>query len=223
MYSRRTYLQIVSSLGLGLGLSVVAKAEDPPPTPHKKQILFFVPNTALGAIVAATCGDLAKIEIDTALEPATLRVEEKVFDVRGRILLKGQSVVAQHRYLDDARNAPMQGAAIRSLLATLFPPFRDRLYTYHKEWTRPFARQIMRWDQRLAKSPVRDQHYADTYERITLLEWAGAHIDAKSSNPSPKALNNLPLQPAFSTLSDYTAYIEALVTALEQNLNTGML
>lgn len=164
-------------------------------------------NDAIGAIVAATGGDSVRVVIDAGLAPTQIRIAGTVADVSGKLLVKG-------RFLDDARNAAKLGASIRNAIAAARPDLKDALDANHKAWTQPFARRVIAWNARLARSSVHGQKVADAHGRAALLAWAGAVIDPAAAAKGPAALAAAPRGPAAPTLASYIEYIEALVTAL---------
>lgn len=164
-------------------------------------------NNAVGAIAAAEGGAAVKVVVDRTLGPLQIRIDGAVVDVSGTILVKG-------RFLDDPRNASKLGASIRNALAAAKPALKPALEANHKAWAHPFARRVIAWNARLAKSSVRGQRVADVHGRAALLEWAGAVIDPKAASKGPAALASAPKDPAAPTLDSYIAYLEALVPAV---------
>jgi hypothetical protein len=149
-----------------------------------------------------------KVVIDPRLGPAEIRVAGAIADVAGTILLK-QPLPRRPAQRHQARRRRPQGPGRRSPR-----PEGRQFAANHKAWTQPFARQIMAWNARLARSSVRGQRIADVHGRAALLEWAGAVVDPKSAARGPAALARTPRAPAAPTLASYIAYIEALVAAL---------
>jgi hypothetical protein len=202
MLTRRTWL------GLLLAGACAGVVVAPSGTARAAETLEVVAaNNAVGAIVAAEGGDAVQVAVDRTLGPTQIRIAGAVVDVSGTILLKG-------RFLDDPRNATKLGASIRKALVQVRPDLKAQFEANHKAWTHPFARRVIAWNARLAKSSVRGQRVADVHGRAALLEWAGAGIDPKSSAKGPAALAKAPGGPAAPTLASYIEYIEALVVAL---------
>lgn len=160
-------------------------------------------SNALGAIVNAEGGAAVVVRIDRALGPGELRVGGAVRRV----------APAQRDHLDDPRNAPRVGAAVRKILAAERPELAAEFERNHKSWTHAFVRQVMGWNARLAASPVRGKRIINSFDRATLLAWAGAVIDP-AGKPSPPALARAPRDATAATLASYTEYIEALVRSL---------
>lgn len=201
MLTRRTWLGLMAvgaCAGVLLGPGAARAAET---------LEVAAANNAVGAIVAAEGGDAVQVAVDRTLGPTQIRIAGAVVDVSGTILLKG-------RFLDDPRNAAKLGASVRKALVQARPDLKAQFEANHKAWTHPFARKIIGWNARLAKSSVRGQRVADVHGRAALLEWAGAVLDPKSSAKGPAALAKAPGGPAAPTLAGYIEYIEALVVAL---------
>ncbi len=171
------------------------------------------PTVAVAAIVAATAGPGGQITIDASLGAAELRIAGAVVDVRGTILLKGDPA-AQRRFLDDPRNAAKLGAIVRRALAAAYPERAAEFEANHRAWSRTFARDVLQWSARLERASVRGQRLRDAYQRIYLLEWAGATIDAAAPSTGPAALASLPDAPRAADLTGYRDYVDALVAAL---------
>ncbi len=161
-------------------------------------------DNAVGAIVAAEGGTAVQVVVDPKLGPLQIRIDGAVVDVSGTILPKGH-------FLDDPRNASKLGASVRNALAAAQPALKATLDANHKAWTNPFARRVIAWNAKLAKSSVRGQRVADVHGRAALLEWAGAVIDPQSASKGPAALASAPKGPAAPTLDSYIEYLEALV------------
>jgi hypothetical protein len=169
--------------------------------------LVQVPNVALGAIVAATGGELLDIEIDPNLADDQIAVAGGTpLPVGHRVLRKGEGAAAS-RFLDDARNATKLGRNIKTALSSVLPELAAELDANHDAWAKPFAKQALAWTKQLAAlelGSVRDEH-----GRIYLLEWAGATIDPNGRQLD--ALAQAPEQPSDPTLAAYTDYVAALV------------
>jgi hypothetical protein len=198
MLSRRSWLGLVA---VGACISVVrpARAGD--------LLEVAAANNAIGAIVAAEGGEAVHVVIDPTLGPLEIRIAGVGVDVSGTILLKG-------RFLDDPRHAAKLGASIRNAIVAAQPALKAQIEANHKAWTHPFARRIIAWNAKLARSSLRGQRVADAYGRAALLEWAGATIDPTSTAKGPAALATAPRGPAAPTLASYTEYLEALVAAV---------
>ncbi len=208
MLTRRSWLANTAALSAvaaaNLCLPRVARAFAP--------VEVAAPSASAGALVAAVGGDAVAVTIDESLPATRLRVGGDTVEIGHRILLKGRGP-ARSRFLDDARNAAKLGANIRDALAER-DPARAAVYTErHRDWSRPFAKKVLRWQARLQKGPVSGQRVRDVHGRVYLLEWAGAVVDPKASFTGPAALAQLPAAPSGPTLADYEAYIERLVTA----------
>ncbi len=194
--------------GLGLGL-VAAGACISVARPARASDLLEVvaANNAIGAIVAAEGGEAVQVVVDRTLGPLEIRIAGKVVDVSGTILLKG-------RFLDDPRNAAKLGASIRNAIVAAQPALKAQIEANHKAWTHPFARRVIAWNAKLARSSLRGQRVADAHGRAALLEWAGAIIDPAATAKGPAALAAAPRGPAAPTLTSYIEYLEALVAAV---------
>lgn len=171
-----------------------------------------VPHVAFGAVVAAIGGDHVEIEIDESLPLATLAASSTQLGFAERILIKG-SGATRRRFLDDARNAPKLGAAVRDGLRTVWPELGDALSHNHKAWSRTLAREVLAWSQTLDGVGLRGKRVQDPGGRIYLLEWAGATVSDDGSAP-PVGLAKAPTAPSAPTPSAYRDYVHALVDAL---------
>ena len=198
MLSRRSWLGLVV-VGACISVARPARADD--------LIEVAAANNAIGAIVAAEGGDAVQVVVDRALGPLEIRIAGAVVSVSGTILLKG-------RFLDDPRNAAKLGASIRNALVAAKPALKAQIEANHKAWTHPFARRVIAWNAKLARSSLRGQRVADAHGRAALLEWAGAVIDPASAAKGPAALATAPRDPAAPTLASYIEYLEALVAAV---------
>ncbi|MCA9651121.1 MAG: hypothetical protein H6712_19525 [Myxococcales bacterium] len=172
----------------------------------------LVPDVAFGAVVAAVGGTDLQIGIDPSLPLATLKAGGVELGFAERLLIKGSGEV-RRRFLDDARNAPKLGAAVRDGLRTVWPELGDDLASRHKEWSRGLARQVLRWTQQLGEAGLRGKRVRDPGGRIYLLEWAGATV-ADDGAEAPAALARAPSEPSAPTPSAYRDYVQALVDAL---------
>lgn len=171
-----------------------------------------VPHVAFGAIVVAVGGDDVTVEIDPDLPVATLEAEGTTLGLVERLLLKGKGD-DRRRYLDDARNAPKLGAAVRDGLRSVWPDLGDGLARRHKAWSRELAREVLGWSQRLSEAGLRDKRIRDPGGRIYLLEWAGAVVTNDGAAPPP-GLAGAPTEPTAATPDAYREYVQALVGAL---------
>lgn len=169
-----------------------------------------VADTAVAAIVAAVAG--TPVSIAAGGEIGHVTVNGTPHPALGKIVLKGTGA-ARVRFLDDPRNAPSFGAAVRDLLAELDPAGATGYADRHKAWSRPFARQVLKWSTRLATSSVAGKTIRDPHGRTYLLEWAGATLGGQGQAP-PAALAKVGAAPSKGTLASYTSYIESLVAAL---------
>lgn len=203
MITRRRWL----STGLLLPLVGVAGLV---PRRARAATLVQVPNVALGAIVAATGGELLDIEIDPNLADDQIAVGGGTpLAVGQRVLRKGEGT-ASSRFLDDARNATKLGSNIKTALVSVLPELATQLEANHVAWAKPFAKQALAWTKQLAARElgrVRDEH-----GRIYLLEWAGATIDPQGDELDELA--DAPEQPSDPTLEAYTEYVSTLVRLL---------
>lgn len=171
-----------------------------------------VPHVALGAVVSAIGGDDVVITIDPSLPLATLTLGGTQLSLAERLLLKGEGD-ARRRYLDDARNAPKLGAAVRDGLRSTWPQIADQVAQRHKTWSRGLAHAVLRWSRSLAEAGLRDKRVRDPDGRIYLLEWAGAIVTSDGASPSA-TLARAPQQPSAATDAAYRAYVQSLVDAL---------
>ncbi|MEX1363380.1 MAG: hypothetical protein AB1Z98_09660 [Nannocystaceae bacterium] len=171
-----------------------------------------VPHLALGAIVSAIGGDEMVIEVDPSLPLATLKLGSTQLSLAERVLLKGEGD-ARRRYLDDARNAPKLGAAVRDGLSSTWPQLTEQVAQRHKTWSRGLAHAVLQWSKALADAGLRDKRVRDPGGRIYLLEWAGAIVTSDGASP-PAALARAPQQPNAATDAAYRAYVQSLVDAL---------
>jgi hypothetical protein len=171
-----------------------------------------VPHVAFGAIIAAIAEVDVAIAIDPTLPVDSMRLGDTTVSVGDRLLLKGQGE-ARGRYLDDARNAPKLGAAVRDHLRTRWPELGDAFARRHKAWSRELVRNVLRWTQALDRSGLRGKRVRDPHGFIYLLEWAGAEVAADGVEP-PAGLRDAPRKPAAPTPDAYAKYVQALVDAL---------
>lgn len=171
-----------------------------------------VPHVAFGAVVAAVGGEHVEIEVDESLPLATLAAGSTQLGFAERILIKG-SGATRRRFLDDARNAPKLGAAVRDGLRTVWPELGDELSQRHKAWSRSLAREVLAWSQTLDEAGLRGKRVRDPGGRIYLLEWAGATVSDDGS-AAPAGLVKAPAAPSAPTPSAYRDYVNALVDAL---------
>lgn len=180
MLSRRTWLGLVA---VGACISFVRPAR------AAELLEVAVDNNAIGAIAAAEGGDAVRIVVDPSLGPLEIRIASAVIDVSGTILLKG-------RFLDDPRNAAKLGASIRNALIAAQPALKAQIEANHRAWTQPFARRVITWNAKLARSSLRGQRVADVHGRAALLEWAGAagvdHGAEGPGRPDARQLHRVP-------------------------------
>jgi hypothetical protein len=212
-WSRRGFLStlagatVLGTVGLGPLGSGLARAAAP-----DGEKTVAVPHVAFGAIVAALAeGDLA-LSVDPSLPVGSMRLGGETVSVTNRLLLKGTGEV-RGRFLDDARNAPKLGAAVRDHLRTRWPELGDAFARRHKAWSRELVRNVLRWTQALDRSGLRGKRVRDPHGYIYLLEWAGAEVAADGSEP-PAGLASAPRQPSAATPDAYADYVQALVDAL---------
>ncbi len=184
-----------------------AGAADPAADPTK----VSVANPALAAVVAAIGGAQMDITVDPSVEPTVMHVGTESLAIADRIMLKGQGE-ARHRFLDDARNAPKLGSAVRDHLRTALPQHAKIFEQRHQAWSRAIVRQILQWTQQLGRAGLRGKRVWDLHDRIYLLEWAGAVVTQDGADPPP-GLSQAPEAPATPTPDDYQAYVQALVDA----------
>jgi hypothetical protein len=171
-----------------------------------------VPSVAFGAVVAAIAEHDVTLTIDAALPIDAMRLGDVTVRMADRLLLKGEGE-ARSRYLDDARNAPKLGAAVRDHLRTHWPDLASGVTRRHKTWSHALVRNILRWSQALDRHGLRGKRVRDPHGRIYLLEWAGAEVAADGSEP-PAGLQAAPREPAAATPDAYRDYVQALVDAL---------
>ncbi|MCX4243788.1 TroA family protein [Paraliomyxa miuraensis] len=206
-WSRRTFLVTMAGAAVA-GRSSSASADD------ERRVV--VPHLAFGAIVMAVGGSDVTIEVDATLPLATMRLsteaEARPVACADRLLLKG-SGPARRRYLDDARNAPKLGAAVRDALRTHWPELGDAFAQRHKTWSRDLARTVLQWTKQLEGAGLRGKRVRDPHGRIYLLEWAGAQVSADGLEPPP-SLRSAPEHPAAATADAYAEYVQALVDLL---------
>jgi ABC-type Zn uptake system ZnuABC Zn-binding protein ZnuA len=209
--ARRRFMRTLAAFGLGgtvasalLGGARSAAAAGP--------LQVSVPTVEMAAIAKAVGGDHVAITVDGSIGPKTIEIAGEEVSLEARIMLKGKGA-SRRRFLDDPRNAPKLGAAIRDALNKAAPVHAKVFADNHKNWSRPFARRVLKWQAALAKSSVKGKRIRDDYGRRYVLEWAGATVDPKG-RPSPTALSKVPPAAKAPTLAAYAAYIDALVAAL---------
>ena len=168
-----------------------------------------VPHVAFGSIVSAIVGSELTLRVDPSLPVATFKLGGTQVSVAERLLLKGQGKI-QRRYLDDARNAPKLGAAVRDHLRHAWPDQAETFTANHRQWSRAFVRDVLRWTNELSELDLRDKRVRDDHGRIYLLEWAGARSDDGGSD-SPAGLGSAPDEPAAATPAAYRDYIQLLI------------
>lgn len=171
-----------------------------------------VPHLAFGTVVAAIAGRDVALVVDPALPIDAMRMGDATVSVADRLLLKGKGD-ARGRYLDDARNAPKLGAAVRDHLHAHWPELGEGLALRHKAWSRALVRNVLRWTQALGRSGLRGKRVRDPQGWIYLLEWAGAEVAADGIEP-PAGLRSAPREPTAASPEAYDAYVQALVDAL---------
>lgn len=171
-----------------------------------------VPHLAFGAVVSAVGGSDITVKLDAALPVATMQMGDTQVALTERLLLKGQGE-DRRNYLDDARNAPKLGAAVRDQLRRRWPELGKSLSKRHQTWSHALVRDILRWTQQLASAGLRGKRVRDPGGRIYLLEWAGATV-ADDGGEAPAGLVRAPTQLTAATPAAYRSYIQALVDAL---------
>ena len=210
--SRRGFLHMLAGAALvGSGLGASARASEPHPAADATRMVG-VPHVAFGAVVAAIADDDLTVVVDPALPIDAMRMGDTPVSLAERLLLKGEGQ-ARGRYLDDARNAPKLGAAVRDHLRTHWPELGEGFGRRHKAWSRELVRNILRWTQALEHSGLRGKRVRDPQGYIYLLEWAGAEVAADGKDP-PARLREAPREPAAATPDAYADYVQALVDAL---------
>lgn len=209
--SRRGFLSALAGaamlgpiLGAGLGAGQARAADG--------ERVVAVPHVAFGAVVAAIADRDVTITIDPSLPIDSMRLGDDTVSVGDRLLLKGEGE-ARARYLDDARNAPKLGAAVRDQLRTRWPELGDAFARRHKAWSHQLVRNVLRWTQALDRTGLRGKRVRDPQGHIYLLEWAGAEVAADGVEP-PAGLRGAPREPAAATPDAYADYVQALVDAL---------
>lgn len=209
-WSRRDFVSALAGTAvLGPGLAAALR---PSRVRAAEDRVVLVPHAALGAMVAAVGGGHVSVTIDPALPPVTLRMGGTEVDLTDRVLLKGQGPT-RRRYLDDARNAPKLGTAVRDHLRTRWPELGDAVAAQHEAWSHAMVRNVLRWTRALSGAGLRGKRVRDPAGRIYLLEWAGATVDSRGDEP-PAGLDSAPRQPTAATPRAYDDYIQALVDAL---------
>lgn len=171
-----------------------------------------VPHLAFGSVVAAIGGADITVTLDGALPVATMQMGDTQVALTERLLLKGQGE-DRRNYLDDARNAPKLGAAVRDQLRSRWPDLSEAFTARHKVWSRELVRDILRWTQQLAGTGLRGKRVRDPGGRIYLLEWAGATV-ASDGGDAPAGLVRAPTQLRTASPAAYRQYVQALVDAL---------
>ncbi|MEE9382318.1 MAG: hypothetical protein V3V08_02770 [Nannocystaceae bacterium] len=208
MIPRRHVLAALSALAFFPGSSASARY-DP--------LVLVAPGNAVGAVGASVGGSMVSIRIDRSLPSTHVRLPDgTTIDIAARVMLKGSDAKGRARYLDDARNATRVAANIRDALSEHTPERASLFRANHRRWARPFARQALRWTQRLSRSGVAGKLIADPYHRVYLLEWAGARVANNRGIVGPSALARVPPEPRSPTPEAYSRYIEALVASLVQ-------
>lgn len=202
-WSRRGFVAALGGAAT-LGWSSRAVAQDPR--------IVAVPHLAFGAVVAAIGGSDLEVTLDPSLPLAAMRMGDVQVGLADRLLLKGQGPT-RRRYLDDARNAPKLGAAVRDQLRTQWPQLADAFAQRHKAWSRELVRSVLRWTKALSATGLRGKRVRDPEGWIYLLEWAGAEVVADGEDP-PAGLRSAPREPAAATPDAYHDYVQALVDAL---------
>lgn len=200
-----------AGVGSGLGASAHAHATAPQPAADATRVVG-VPHVAFGAVVAAIADHDLTIVVDASLPIDAMRLGDTTVSLADRLLLKGEGEV-RGRYLDDARNAPKLGAAVRDHLRARWPELGDDFARRHKAWSRELVRNVLRWTQVLEHSGLRGKRVRDPQGFIYLLEWAGAEVVADGEDP-PAKLREAPREPAAATPDAYADYVQALVDAL---------
>lgn len=223
-WSRRGFLSTLSKtavLGAGaavLGPTLVPRAAEAgvgrgsSPAALVESRVVAVPHVAFGAVVAAIAEQDVTLTVDATLPIDAMRLGDTLVSVAGRLLLKGEGE-ARGRYLDDARNAPKLGAAVRDHLRTHWPELAEGVARRHRAWSHDFVRNVLRWSQALERSGLRGKRVRDPQGWIYLLEWAGAEVAADGSEPPP-GLRDAPRQPAAASPEAYRDYVQALVAAV---------
>lgn len=209
--SRRGFLSALAGaavLGAGFGPLGAGRARA-----AEGERVVGVPSVAFGAVVAAIADRDLTVIVDSSLPIDSMRLGDAIVSVGERLLLKGEDE-ARGRYLDDARNAPKLGAAVRDHLRTRWPELGDAFARRHKAWSRELVRNVLRWTQTLDRSGLRGKRVRDPDgSHIYLLEWAGAEVAADGIEP-PAGLRGAPHEPAAATPDAYANYVQALVDAL---------
>jgi hypothetical protein len=208
--SRRVFLGSGAAIGFMSAIGVAGRSRV---AAARAPLSVEVADNAVAAIVAAVGGAGVTVTTKAGGEIGHILVDGTSHAALGKVVLKG-SGAARARFLDDPRNAPGFGAAVRDVLKALDPAGAAGYDERHKAWSRPFARQVLKWTTRLKTSPVAGKTVSDPHGRIYLLEWAGAKVSAKAPASAPAALASAPAGPAKGTLAAYTAYIEKLVAAV---------
>ncbi len=212
-WPRRNFvLALGGATVLGGAVGLPGRAQARSPAADEGPRLVAVPHVAFGAIVAAIAGTDVELAIDPSLPLATMRLGKGTVSVADRLLLKGSGATRRH-YLDDARNAPKLGAAVRDQLRAQWPELGDELARRHNTWSRALVRNILRWTQTLGRSGLRGKRVRDPLGFIYLLEWAGAKVADDGIEP-PAGLRDAPHQPSAATADAYDRYVQVLVDAV---------
>jgi hypothetical protein len=147
-WSRREVLAAIAGVALvgptlGVAGSAHASLERGASPAADDERLVAVPHLAFGAVVAAIAGRDVAIEVDPALAIDAMRMGDVTVSVADRLLLKGEGNT-RGRYLDDARNAPKLGAAVRDRLHARWPELGEGVALRHKAWSRALVRNVLR-------------------------------------------------------------------------------
>ena len=209
--SRRDWLHMTAWTGLGLAAMPCAVHAQLP-----TKASLRIRDATLAAIAHGVVGSRVGIVVDEATSGAVFvqpsNASERPIDVTPGLVLKGQGA-GRTRFLDDPRNAPRVGAAFRDALGKWLPEHVAAFAANHKQSSQLLVRHVLRWQRALKNASVHGKKIRDDYNRVYLLEWGGAQVDAQGS-PSPRALAKAPLSPTSPTMASYIAYIEALVQSL---------
>jgi hypothetical protein len=205
-WSRRGFLSALA------GAAALVPVIGPRAAAAAEARVVAVPHIAFAAVVAAIAESDVTLELDATLPVDAMRLGNTTTSVADRLLLKGEGE-ARGRFLDDARNAPKLGAAVRDHLRTRWPELGPGLVRRHKAWSHALVRNILRWSQALDGHGLRGKRVRDPHGRIYLLEWAGATVAPDGSDP-PAGLHRAPREPAAASAAAYRDYVQALVDAL---------
>ncbi len=151
--------------------------------------------------------------MDDSLPPLHVAAGTAPVALSAGIVLKGAGL-ARARVLDDARNALKFAQNARDYFRETMPEQATRIGQRHATFAPTFGKRVLTWHKQLQRSAIAGQAVQDTYQRIYLLEWAGARVAPSAGVPAPVGLAKAPQTPATPDLAGYLAYVDALVAAI---------